>query len=119
MTADAILAAALQLPADERRRLWTAIRAAEGRQQRSEWSQRRYRVVHQLVVERGLATSGRGAWTRILAILSLECPEAALTRPPPRGASLDTVAPFWIIRNTISPRSLRVGYRDWCRRHGY
>ena len=119
MTADEVLTAIAELPDVEARKVRAALRPprqGNGRQVRSDRATRRALAVHALITTRQLPTRGEDAWVSILQKLMNAHPHLTLTRELPPGATLDTVAPHWVHKRTISPRGLRLCYFAWLRR---
>lgn len=120
MTADQVLAAYHALSAGDRRLVEAAL--AEDlrrrldhyercRAARSDRVERRNQAVHALIDRHKLPVTGRGAWPRILALLSLHHAELALVHRPP--GPLDSLSVHWIQAHTIAPRQLRHSYLGW------
>jgi hypothetical protein len=118
-TAIEVLTAFVGLPEVEQRKVRAALRPprqGNGRQVRSDRATRRALAVHDLITTKQLPTRGEEAWLVILQKLMNAQPHLTLTRELPPGATLDTVAPHWVHKRTISPRGLRLCYFAWLRR---
>jgi hypothetical protein len=73
----------------------------------------RCEAVHALLREYRLPTTGRGAWSAILARLATVRPDLVLTQTPP--GPLDQVPLAWVQAHTITALNLRRSYFRWLR----
>jgi hypothetical protein len=118
-TAEDVLALLAGLPEQELARVRRALRSEHGSpggRARRAFVDLRSAAVHQVITERALPTTGRGAWLRILRALMEQNLAVCLTRKLRPGQTLDTMASFQLTRSLVSAKSLRREYLAWLRR---